>query len=303
VPRISQLIKSIAHAWDRFWFARFDPLSVGMFRIFTGLLMTVMFLCLYPNWERYYGIDGVLSMGNALSHRPFEDWWCIFNYTEPYFSIQVWWWISLFTVLCFTVGFKTRWATILLYIIQVSIIHRNRFAINGEDLVFRMLLFYACFAPLGHSLSVDSWLHKPKTLPMIWPVRLMQLNFLLIYVISLPNKLVDDMAWHNGQAVYYSFVSNLWARGIGTSLFYGGFLSKMATFGTILVEGLSPILIWFRKTRIPAILALASLHIGIALFLQNVAFFSLAMVCALWIFVPVETLKLIPWPAKLKRFL
>jgi hypothetical protein len=35
--------------------------------------------------------------------------------------------------------------------------------------------------------------------------------------------------------------------------------------------------------------AVAALHLGIALFMQNLVFFSLAMVCSFWLFVPPET--------------
>jgi hypothetical protein len=69
-------------------------------------------------------------------------------------------------------------------------------------------------------------------------------------------------------------------------LFYDGLLSAIFTYGTILVEGAFPLLVWFRRTKMPLVFALASLHIGIAIFLQNVTFFSLSTVCALVVFVP-----------------
>jgi hypothetical protein len=45
------------------------------------------------------------------------------------------------------------------------------------------------------------------------------------------------------------------------------------------VEGLFPLAVWFRPTRRLAIVAIASLHIGIALLIPNVTYFTLSMVC------------------------
>jgi len=63
------------------------------------------------------------------------------------------------------------------------------------------------------------------------------------------------------------------------------------TYGSILVEGLFPILVWFPKTKLYSIAAITSFHLGIALCLQNVTFFSLAMVCSFWVFVPSSSIR------------
>jgi hypothetical protein len=51
------------------------------------------------------------------------------------------------------------------------------------------------------------------------------------------------------------------------------------TFGTVIVEGSFPLLVWFKPTRLAVLLPLAGLHIGIALMIPNVTFFTLSMVC------------------------
>ena len=120
----------------------------------------------------------------------------------------------------------------------------------------------------------------------MWSVRLLQINVALVYAISLPYKLADDAAWTDGTAIYWAVTSNLWGRWPWPELFYGGLVSTVLTYGTITVEAAFPLLVWFRKTRMSVIVALAGLQVGIVLFLQNVTFFSLSMVCALLLFVP-----------------
>jgi hypothetical protein len=126
---------------------------------------------------------------------------------------------------------------------------------------------------------------------MIWAARMMQFNVALIYVISLPAKLSDDWAWLQGDALYWTMASDMWSRGWFPELgyLYGGLFSKLATYGTILIEGQFAILVWFRRTRLLAIGLVTSLHLGIAVMVPNVALFTLSMVCAFWLFMPPET--------------
>ena len=293
--------------WKNFWFARFDPLPLAVFRIAIGGLMLWGYLCLYTDWGRYFGVDGVQSLNDPALPAPLVDWWSIFYWTENFLPVRAIWWLAVVAAVGFTIGWQTRACTILLFIMESSMIHTNRWAINGEDLIFRMLMFYGCFATLDRALSVDRWLKVrrgapreivPEEWPVSWPARLMQINIVLVYAISLPNKLVDDVAWQNGNAIYLSMVSNMWSRFPWPELFYDGTLSKFFTYSTIVVEGLFPILVWFRRTRLYIIAALASLHIGIAIMLQNVAFFSISMVCSFCVFLPGDFLR---WVAEIAR--
>jgi hypothetical protein len=204
--------------------------------------------------------------------------------------MRVWWWAGLVGAIALSVGWQTRLATILLFVLIQSMMHRNLSVVHGQDLVFRMLLFYGLFAPFGACLSIDSRGSPGKSAgpPVIWPVRLMQLNFLFIYVNSVPHRLVSDEAWLNGEAVYWAMANNMWGRDWIPMIFYqhDAILSKVATYGTILTEGTVPILIWFRNTRMLAIMAGVLLHVCIAVLLANVAFFSLAMICGYCLFLP-----------------
>lgn len=294
-------MKILIEYWNKIWFSRFDPLAVSIFRISLGFLIFVMFICNYFNWDRFYASDGIISLNDTDFSRLPEDKWSVFYWIDGMFPVKVLWWVGFLSAFCFTIGFQTRLATIFLYILQVSMIHRNPLIINGDDLVFRMVLFYSCFSPLNYCLSVDSWLKrkffnfgKPETeLPLIWPIRLMQINVALIYLISLPNKLADDLPWLTGEALYYTAASSMWGRFPFPELFYKWdcLLSKIMTYGTVFVEGTFPFLVWFKETKIIITALLASLHLGIAFFVPNVLFFTLSMVCSFWIFIPSPSIR------------
>jgi hypothetical protein len=288
-----EVSRALLRVWDACWFSRFDPLSVGVFRICLGALITLFYVALFPNWERFYGTDGIRSLQDV----PGPDPWTVFYWTESVFPIRIWWWFAFIAAVLFTVGLKTRVWTIALFVLECSLLGRSPQAMNGEDVVFRMLLFWGMFAPLGAQLSLDRWLSNrsegasTEEMPEVWPVRAMQINFVLIYAISLPNKLADDVAWWSGDAVYLAVVSNMWGRWPWPEMFYlwDGLISKIFTYGTLVVEAAIPLAIWFRRTRLIVIFGAALLHIGIGAMLNGVSFFSLAMVCGLWIFVPAET--------------
>jgi len=290
--------------WDRFWFARFDPLPAAVYRIFLGSLITVMYVALYPNWQRFYAADGMISLSNAGSAWMRPDPWSAFYWTDGIFNPQWYWYLGFVAALAFTFGFLTRVSTIVLYVLEVSMIHRNPAVVNGEDLVFRMLLFYSCFAPLGYCLSVDNWLRRKRhptsgeqarPLPRTWPIRLIQVNVCLIYLTAVIYRLTDPAGeWIRGDAIYWSMMSNLWSRCPWPQLFYGRgglLLSQVITYSTLVIEFSFAILVWFRRPRPYVLAAITCLQIGIAILIPNVTFFTLAMVCAFWVYVPASDLR------------
>ena len=296
-------MRKLASWWTEVWFSRIDPLPLGVFRISLGLLFLLMLIALGPNWERFYGPDGILSLSRPDSVS-LQGGWSAFVWTGRHLPVQVYWWMGLVAAAAFVVGWQTRLATVLLYLLQASMVHRAPLVVNGEDLVFRMLLFYGCFAPLGAALSVDGWLRTRRLgqaasvsespHPLVWPVRLMQVNIALIYLISLPTKVCDPSGeWLRGDAIYWSMMNDMWSQWPWKWMFYDGhlLLSRLMTYGTILVEGTFPLLVWFRKTRPYVLVGITALHLGIAAMIPNVTFFTLAMVCSFWLFVPAESLR------------
>lgn len=292
-------MNGLLNFWNKFFFGSFDPFSVSIFRIFLGTLMFVFYIANFPNWERFYAPEG-LSWLNPETLTT-ERWWSIFSWTHGTIPIKTFWWVGFFSTVAFTMGFQTRLATIFLYIIQSSMNTTGWVVVNGEDSIFRMFLLYSCFAPLNFTFSLDSYLKRKRlekkgikyepNLPLIWPIRLLQINFALVYLVNIPNKLTDDFAWINGTALYWTVANDMWSRGKHIVPFFymwDCLVSKIATYSTLVIEGTFPFLVCFGATKLYAIAALAMLHIGIAILNTNVTFFTLSMVCGLWVFVPAE---------------
>ena len=231
------------NTWNRFWFSRADVLPLSATRIGIGILWLLVLTVTAPNWHRFYGFDGILSLGatdlNELRRLSSTS---VMNWTDGILPIAFWWWVGVGLSVCVCVGFQTRVATIGLFIFTSSLIQRNSYVVNGEELVTRMLLFYGCFSPWGDRLSLDCWLRNRSVsnnsinqeFPLIWSWRLMQINFLLIYAISLPNKFAQDIDWLTGDELHWTIASDMWrTRGWMSELTLGfdSVLPKSSTCG------------------------------------------------------------------------
>ena len=59
-------------------------------------------------------------------------------------------------------GFKTRFATIMVWLFTISLIARNPAVITGAYVILRLALFWAIFLPLGAKWSIDESLDINK---------------------------------------------------------------------------------------------------------------------------------------------
>src|SRR5262249_20257441 len=136
--RGSAVVKTLRQRCDQFWFGPFDPCGLGLFRVVLGLLLLAHFVFLLPNWERFFGADGVASLIEP-EFRWREGIFSLFYWTEGLVPVRAYWSLGIIACLGFMAGWMTRLWTVILYVLQASMIHRNVMIVNGEDLVFRML--------------------------------------------------------------------------------------------------------------------------------------------------------------------
>jgi hypothetical protein len=298
------MTKLLLNLWNRFWFSPIDPLPMAACRIGLGTLLVVWFIGLSPNWDRFYAADGIISLSDNIAPAPASDPWNVMLATEGWLPIRAYLCAGLAASILLAIGFWSRAASGLLFVLINVLVHRNYYIVNGEELVARLFLLYGTFSPWGQAWSLDAWLHARRRrrngaetaepLPWAWTLRMMQVQFLLIYAISLGYKFAQDVSWLNGDALHWTIASDRWWR-MGEmswlTLSCGGLLRKCMTYGTIFIEGSAPLLVWFPTTRPYVVGALVFLHTGIAIMIPGVAFFSLLMVVGLMLFIPAETFR------------
>ena len=301
---LASIFPNLTKVWNQIWFSHFDPTSMCICRVAFGVLIIFYYLFISFTWiENYKLLGSHILLGYHSQNVSDAFRMNIIHYTQDAIPFYMYWWFGFVFSIFFTMGFMTRFSALILFIMQSSIVNQNPMLANGEDYVIRMFLLWAMFMPLGYRFSLDQIIYKKKNKqerkqPLIWSTRAFQINFLLIYAFSVLNKILDDPeSWLiNGDAIYLTMTSEVWSHGFWpelTYIYFYGLFSKVATYGTLLVEGLFPILAWFPKTRLVHVLLLIFFHLCIALLLKGVAFFSIVMVCGLLSFISPKQWKLV----------
>jgi hypothetical protein len=277
------MLKLIISKFDALFNYTVDADVLTLFRKLVSIFYFINLVALFPSWNRFYGWNHVtlgasqpiIDLLSYFHFLPFEFFWVVG------FFICVWHWV----------GNKPIYSSLALFIFHSSLLVRNPFASNGEDLVLRMLFFYSCFFP---------WNGEGKFRGS-WAVRLAQLNFIGIYIFSYPKKLAADVAWFTGDFMYYVMVNPNWSRLTEPGLAAFPLVSPFLTYGALIFEGLIIFLIWPQKTRRLACFCIFFFHSMIAIMLNNVTFFSISMILGSILFYKKEDLILLSQLFKRKK--
>ena len=215
--------------------------------------------------------------------------------------------IAFVCFFCLLIGYKTRVAHVLSFVMTTSLHCRILFAENGGAVALGAVVFWTAFMPLGRRFSVDAVLESLRAHRRETPADLMSertsdrtgnaapderpfvslavlallLQLAVIYTFNYIHK--TGHTWHEGTAVYYV----LWQERIVTMIGLWGrhhfpfALTKALTYGTLVIEAAAPFLILSPVLRpycrTLAIFLLTGLHGSIAV-LVNLGIFSPAMI-------------------------
>lgn len=253
--------------WRQFIERPIGTQAIGRFRIAIGVMLLIQLFELFLNRETFFGLGGLW---------PYDHW-----QVPSYFEISLLGYfvptpgrLTLFFAVLFvaalglTVGLFSRTCALISWIGITSLQNRNMHIIHAGDVLFKVALFALILAPLSRSWSLDRLWYKrrhgvfPSELAMPVAQRLLQLQFCIVYLCTLSEKL-RGATWIEGTAVYYlMYVSEFIHLPLPAWLVDSVFLSKIASWGTLAIEGLFPVLVWFRETRRLVLIASLMMHLG-----------------------------------------
>ncbi len=263
-------------AWERFWFAPRPTSSLALVRIAFGALMFFWTLALAPDLGAFFGAGGLLARPPGGSGA-----WSAFSVASGPLAVEVMFIVMLVSTLALALGYRTRLASVLVFVGILSFERRNPDVFNGGDGLLRVIAFYLMLAPAGAALSLDRlrthrddfWKFPPRA---PWPMRLLQLQLSVVYIGGLWIK-VQGTTWNAGTAVSYAVrITDLNRFPLPGGLTHSLLLSNLLTFGTLALELSLGLLVWNRRLRLPVLLAGIGLHLGIEYSIR-VGFFSLGM--------------------------
>lgn len=215
----------------------------------------------------------------------------------------------------FTLGWRTRIVTPLLLIAVASLMRLNPLGDDAGDNIVRIMLLYLCFADVSGRWSLDARRrarpgHRPLIATPDWVgvlfhnVALIAVaaQIFIVYMTSGLSKVQGSM-WQEGVGVYYPLQIDQYAAwpGLNELVYSSGFFVTVASYVTVFVQVLFPLLLMRRGTRVLALLAVFAMHVGIAVTMA-LPWFSLAMIASDAVFVRDDTYRsLIRWVRRSRR--
>lgn len=173
---------------------------------------------------------------------------------------------------CLLIGYHTRLATVVSWLLMVSLQNRNTLISQGGDDLLRMLLFWAIFMPWGKFYSFDAIRRKEVIVQPPWYVSAATaayiLQICLMYICTALLKNAPE--WRTeGTALYYALSLDQVLMPMGKLIYPYPELLRYLTHITFYTELFIPLLlfipIYTAFFRFLFISVLASFHVGISL--------------------------------------
>lgn len=145
-----------ARNWPGSHVVDLDLRSLAFGRMLLGLVLALDTLIRWSDLTAHYSDYGILPRRVLLDAGWNPNYLSLHMVTgeslwlHPLFALQV------AAGLALAIGYRTRWATLLSWILLVSIHNRNPWLLNGGDVYLRVILFWMLFLPWGKVWSWDA---------------------------------------------------------------------------------------------------------------------------------------------------
>ena len=193
-----------------FFFGTLGPESLCLLRALVGAFVFVELLLMTPHVLRYVPEGSPIPF--ALVDREIVNGGItLFAWVRSVEGVMILHVIAVLMALAMAVGFMTRLSAFLTWFLYLSIANGALYLWDGGDMVITNVLFWLMLASLaGHAqrcYAVDEWgkgdrsRRGPVPIPA-WPVRMLQIQFCLIYFFSGWYKTQKEV-WRTGEAIHY----------------------------------------------------------------------------------------------------
>jgi len=279
-------IQASVRGWQSFWFSPELAYTLGIVRIAFGALMIIWTLWMFRGLSVGMGQRGVIP---KPPERPFI--WGVFHSFTSDEALLFGWFVLLGAAIALCVGWHSRLAAILVFVLVLSLERRNPAIFNGGDALLRIEALFIALAPCGAALSLDqrrrtgSFFSAQAISP--WALRLLQVQLSIVYLSTVVMKLGGE-TWQNGTAVHYSLNQHDLHSVVASSwITQNLLLSNALTWGTLVIEIALGVLVWNRRWRPWVLAGGVILHLSISMTIQ-VGFFTWVTFILYLAFIPPE---------------
>ncbi len=284
---------------EQFWLKPVDAAPYVVARTGYGLLVTGWALSLVPDFD--------LIFGSQSLNDPFYPTWrvlSLFRFVDQPLVLGAGLAALIVSGAAVAVGHFTRLSLPLAALLQISLAdYASAWSIGAESVMRLIGLFFGAFGLItatdrqGTATTAGHPGANPNGMIARWPVLLVQLQILLVYLTSGLEKL-RGAEWQEGSAAYHALeIEHLRRFEAPEFLTSTSVLVTLMSWSTVIIElGLPVLLIWPRTRKLALLLAVI-LHLGFDVFLE-LGFFGPAMVVGLACFLDAPSAKrlLRRWP-------
>lgn len=255
-----------------------DYRSLAFFRIFLGLTILADLICRLPSLVSMYTDDGVITRyvvwlyyeQFALNNWEYGIWslhWISGEASLQYALFGV----AALAAIALTLGWWTRIATIISWVLLASLHVRNPLILTSGDTILKLVLFWSMFLPLGKIWSLDARNNENKYFVgkryFSFASAGLILQIILMYFFTGVAKCNEY--WFSGDAMEYVLRLDIYILPFGSQMLEYPLLLTLVTYATLFWEviGIWLLLSWVRNdlARIVVMLAYWSFHIGISM--------------------------------------
>lgn len=255
-----------------------DLRALALLRMAVAAVVLVDLAIRSTDLEAHYSNMGVLPLHVLYEHNwnPFE---LSIHTSSGLWQVQaVLFLLAAAAAVALLLGYRTRWMTIISWMLLVSVQNRNPLIGQGGDDLLRMLLFWGFFLPWGRVYSFDSKGQPPPRQLTTCSAATVAYIVQLALVYWCTALLKSGAEWsHDGTAIYYALSLDQLLMPGGRLIYPYPELMRWMTFGVYYTEMLLPFLLfipwrvaWWRGI---VLVVLTALHLGISLTLFVGIFF------------------------------
>lgn len=284
--------RTVVDAWRAFWFRPEPAYTLGAVRIAFGVLAVAWTLSLILDLDEFFSRDGIVPRQPASAYE-----WGVFEIWTDDRALIVGWVLLLVSAIALTVGWHSRLAALVVFVLIMSFEFRNPYIFNSGDNLIRIEALFLAISPCGAALSLDQyrttgsfWSARVRA---PWPIRLMQVQLTLVYLATFQIRMTGDK-WPDGTALSYAFrIEDMLIVPVPQWISTNALLMNAATWGTLLLELAIGVLVWNLRCR-PIVLAAGLVLHSAILVTVAVGFFTPAMFALYVAFVSPETIRRLP---------
>lgn len=257
-----------------------DFRSMALFRVFLGLTILADLVYRFPTLVAMYTDEGVMT--REVIYRYYQEFvgnnwqygiWSLHWITGEVSLQYILFGIAALAAVALTIGWKTRIATIISWILLASLHARNPLILTSGDTILKLVLFWSMFLPLGRLWSLDARSRAEATDSVAgkryfsFASAGLILQIIVMYFFTGVAKCNED--WFSGNAMEYVLRLDIYILPLGRQMLEYPILLTIVTYATLFweVAGIWLLLSWKSNdfARILVMLSYWAFHIGISL--------------------------------------